>query len=298
MNVMRQLSSDDVDDEETIDFQDWDGHFVSDGAPGSDVSAVRVATKGEALVDNEEKMQAVDRDHITRADRIRSRRGAFRWLPVYCSNDVVHGSWWFVWGSALAMCTSIIPLVQSFYPIFKGGHSALPILTFYGTWTLLILSCFCYTIGSYAFTRAFADPVKPPIFQWRHVATDELLGAWLFLLGTMPLVPYSMMYWALNPSNVIYMGMVFASAVFVGACYMFVLACYPSDRKHKQCLKPTLRLVFGKSHWILKHLQNDWLAGTWFFFVANLVCLLGSFAIFWKSLHDGNQLEQFVYGLR
>ena len=30
---------------------------------------------------------------INKRDRIKSRRGAFLWLPVYCSNDVVHGSW-------------------------------------------------------------------------------------------------------------------------------------------------------------------------------------------------------------
>ncbi len=24
---------------------------------------------------------------------IRKRRGAFKWLPVLCSNDLVHGSW-------------------------------------------------------------------------------------------------------------------------------------------------------------------------------------------------------------
>jgi hypothetical protein len=28
-----------------------------------------------------------------RHEVIRERRGAFRWLPALCSNDLVHGSW-------------------------------------------------------------------------------------------------------------------------------------------------------------------------------------------------------------
>ena len=33
----------------------------------------------------------------TRNERIIARRGAFKWLPVAFTNDLVHGSWWYVY---------------------------------------------------------------------------------------------------------------------------------------------------------------------------------------------------------
>jgi len=33
---------------------------------------------------------------MSKAEVIIKRRGAFLWLPVLCSNDLVHGSWYFV----------------------------------------------------------------------------------------------------------------------------------------------------------------------------------------------------------
>jgi hypothetical protein len=32
----------------------------------------------------------------SRKEIIISRRGAFKWLPVLCSNDLVHGSWYVI----------------------------------------------------------------------------------------------------------------------------------------------------------------------------------------------------------
>lgn len=153
-------------------------------------------------------------------------------------------------------------------------------------------------MGSYAFVRAFEEPPVTPYFAGtKHFGSDELLGAWLFLLGTVPFVPYALLYWSLDPGNVIYLGMVFISIVMVAACYLFVLGCYPTNKRYKNALKPVLRILFGRSHWVLKHLQNDWLAGTWFFYYATLVALVGSFGIFWESLASNNALEQFIYAL-
>ncbi len=49
-------------------------------------------------------------DEITQ--RILSNRRAFKWLPVYCENDLVHGSWWYVWGSVLTIFIPVFPLVS------------------------------------------------------------------------------------------------------------------------------------------------------------------------------------------
>jgi hypothetical protein len=79
-------------------------------------SAIRLATEGMALLEeNREREEQAQthtqgyiqghtqghtqtqghvREHVSRVDRVRARRGAFRWLPVRCSNDIEHASWW------------------------------------------------------------------------------------------------------------------------------------------------------------------------------------------------------------
>lgn len=197
------------------------------------------------------------------------------------------------------MITSVFPLIQIYYPLFYEPPGTLPILSYVETWSLLVVSGFFFTVGSYAFVRAFTEPPLPPLFTWKHLATDELLGAWLFFWAAVPALPYSFVYWSTDPGNVIYLGMLLMSAMFVLASYLFVLGCYPSDtaKAYKNCLKPTARVIFGRNHWIMKHLQNDWLAGTWVFFWGTLICCIGSFGIFWESLASENELEQFIYAL-
>ena len=40
------------------------------------------------------------------------KRGTFKWMPVYFANDLVHGSWWYVWGSIFATVIPIVPLIE------------------------------------------------------------------------------------------------------------------------------------------------------------------------------------------
>jgi hypothetical protein len=40
-------------------------------------------------------MMRPDGTPMSKADVIIQRRGAFKWLPVLCSNDLVHGSWYY-----------------------------------------------------------------------------------------------------------------------------------------------------------------------------------------------------------
>ncbi len=39
-------------------------------------------------------MRRPDGTPMTRDEVVRERRGAFKWLPVVFSNDLVHGSWY------------------------------------------------------------------------------------------------------------------------------------------------------------------------------------------------------------
>ena len=41
--------------------------------------------------------------------KIIEKRVVFRGLPVLCENDLVHGSWWYFWGSALCILIPVMP---------------------------------------------------------------------------------------------------------------------------------------------------------------------------------------------
>ncbi len=113
---------------------------------------------------------------------------------------------------------------------FNNTDDALPILDYVGTWTLLVVSGYFFTVGSCFFVRAFEEPAPEPLFKnWKHFRSDELTGAWCFLLGTVPFVPYTIIFWSLAPGQIIYIGAVIVSLIFVACTYLFVLACYPTE---------------------------------------------------------------------
>ena len=62
-----------------------------------------------------------------------------------------------------------------------------------------LLSYFKFSV--YNIFRAFEEPPRRALLYWnKHFRTDELLGAWLFLFGTMPAVPYALVYFIIDPS--------------------------------------------------------------------------------------------------
>jgi hypothetical protein len=230
--------------------------------------------------------------------KIKDRRGAFKFLPVYCSNDLVHGSWWFVLGSVLGTVIPIVPLVDLFYPFWPTKKNInLPMLADVTTFALLIASGFFFTIGSLAFVRATEEPPLRPLFSkvTVHLETDELLAAWLFLIATLPFPIYMVILIHHNHQVYVYWGCLFASLFLVIATYMFVLTCYPCNGERNYQIAPYLsRSIFGEFSWINKHLCNDWLASTWFFFFATLIMVLGAFGMLFVAVFgSGNELEIF-----
>lgn len=197
------------------------------------ISTIRYTTKKVNMDDEKEKSSSsyIPDVQYSRKELIVKKRAVFKWLPVLCSNDIVHGSWWFVWGSLLAMLTAVIPLVDYYAHFFQASDNTLPALEFTETWALLIISGFFFTIGSWCFVRAFEEPERHPLLHgWYHFQSDELLGAWLFLFGTIPAVPYTLVFWFQAPGEMIYFMGVVMSIIFVLCTYLFVLACYPSDK--------------------------------------------------------------------
>ena len=107
-----------------------------------------------------------------------------------------------VWGSLLTAAFALVPLIQEYESFYRQHDDLLPSVDFKITWSLLVISGIAFTAGSLAFVRAFEEPPKQPLFHfYRHLQTDELLGAWLFLLGTVPGVPYTLVYFSLDCSH-------------------------------------------------------------------------------------------------
>jgi hypothetical protein len=175
-------------------------------------------------------MRNPDGTPMTKKQVIVVRRGAFRWLPVLCSNDLEHGSWWFVWGSLLTALCAIYPIYTKEAQKSQHHDDFLPATDFDLTWALVIISGVFFTFGSLAFVRAFSEPPQEPLFKtYKHFQTDELLGAWFFLFGTFPAIPYMLIFFLIQP-NAFYFFSLIAAIVFVLASYLFVAACYPSDK--------------------------------------------------------------------
>lgn len=85
-----------------------------------------------------------------------------------------------------------------------------------------------YTIGSLAFLRAVETPQKPPLFDWKHFASDELFAMWMFALGTLPSIPIMALYVYYNPDNGEF-GLALAMCVFgTIVSVAAAMCCYPS----------------------------------------------------------------------
>ena len=94
----------------------------------------------------------------------------------------------------------------------------------------MIFSGIFFTIGSLIFVRAFEEPpVRPLLYNLKHFQTDELLAAWMFLIGTIPAVPYTLVYFLIDP-NATYLGATSCSSIMVVGTILFVMACYPTEK--------------------------------------------------------------------
>lgn len=275
---LEQMSKAEASDEESIPFKD--------------------SREGSQDFTHESSMRlAIEESYAmrkkSRRERTLARRGAFQWLPVYFSNDLVHGSWWFVVGSILATIIPIVPLADLFFPFWTKNDSSLPLLEDVETFCLLIASGFFFTLGSLAFVRATEEPPLKPLFTNYHLATDELLAAWLFLFATIPFVPFMAVYVYYNADMLVYWGCLAASVIFVVATYFFVLACYPTDEVRDQIIPYVAKVICGEKCWMMKHISNDWLAAMWIFFYGTLLMCIGSLAMLIMTIPDNNHLEIF-----
>ena len=247
--------------------------------------------------------------------QVLASRGAFIYLPVVYSNDLVAGSWWFVVGSFLQVVIAVVMLVDVIF-ITTGKQffmvppdTGLRAFDDVGCWVLLIISGLFFTLGSYIFVRAFEEPPPPPFFTWRHCATDELAASWMYFFATFPAIPYSMVYLHTYPHAHQYWLAFLASCAFVAGSGFFVYTCYPSNHdESKGESNPKsyiLRFVLcccGKRSSLATHLSSDWLAACWFFFWSSAFWFVGSWLLLFTAANDrqifawiSSAIEAFVY---
>eukprot|EP01031_Cornospumella_fuschlensis_P025364 gene25364-30626_t len=233
--------------------------------------------------------------------RILRKRGTMRWLPVYMANDLVHGAWWFVWGSALFVISSVLVFANACHnhDLLGEDDSLLSPQSYRASWLLMVISAVFCTLGSLAFVRAVHDePPMPPLFSWYHIHSDELLGSWLFLLAAVPIIPYTLIYLAQSHGQVIYYVALAVAALIVLGCLLFVRACYPSeDQTRRELIQPIARFCCTcccSSVWLDKHFINDWLAGTWFILWGTLLAFFVCLILLMVALAERDVLSIFI----
>lgn len=243
---------------------------------------------------------AMDRyDQRSRRERILAKRGAFHYLPVLLSNDLIHGSWWFVWGSAGVIITSGVVIANKFDHVFNDDDSLLSDADFILSWVFMLISGLFSTLGSLAFVRAFhEDPPMAPLFTWYHVQSDELLASWLFVGATVPFVPYIFLYLTSGYGGLLYIiALVFAVIATLG-CLLFVRACYPSDKTHKDILPIVASYLCCCCSPVTRdqYFLNDWLGGSWFFYWGSFMVTFACLALFLQAAAEHDGLDMWVYG--
>eukprot|EP01036_Dinobryon_divergens_P032404 gene32404-41983_t len=221
-------------------------------------------------------------DKRSKIERIRARRGSFKSLPVYFSNDLVHGS--------------------CYFPEMLGDDdSTLSAFRFRASWLLMILGGVSFTLGSLAFIRAMHDdpPMRALFPNVYHIQSDELLGSWLFLFGTVIFIPYCMIFVVSTSSKLLYLGLLAVSIIVSVGSYLFVRACYPTEEEQMKIIKPISRVMcfFCLSRdWMKKHMPNDWLAGAWFIYWAMVFATVASFIILLYTIVFASLVNKFVMG--
>jgi hypothetical protein len=207
----------------------------------------------------------------------RRRRGAFEDMPVLFSNDLVHGSWWFLLGSVFITAAASVVLANSYNEVIGTDDSFLSRGAYRASWVLMVTSGTFLTIGSFAFVRAMNDPPMRPLFRCRHFATDELFGSWMFAVATLPGIPYCLIFLAYQRDLTYLAMLVFAVLSFLGSC-LFVRGSYPvANESSKSKILSWLKCCCGRRRFLMKHAASDWLVGCWLMFWSSVVGTVGLF---------------------
>lgn len=255
--------------------------------------------------------------------RILARRVVFKWLPCYCQNDLVHGSWWYVWGSALTVLIPIFPLIsiyEGFWPIALAQFFPDP--PHVAAYLLIAIAGIFYTVGSWIFINAFREPIPDPMINDQNCpcfATDELFAVWMFMIGTLPFIPLMAMYVYYDPIPDFKLALfvvVLANVLF----FIFSIAVSPltkaqaaetvqrskehddgdgglQDRVSPYIL-PCLKFCCCCSAKSLSHIKNDWLLAMWLTYYGCIFSTIFCFIMFVDHafMHNRRGIYDYVTG--
>ena len=193
--------------------------------------------------------------------RIVNKRGVFKWLPVLCDNDLVHGAWWYFWGSVVAILIPIMPLIALYlgwWPDATDSTGAVlmpktPHAIGYG---LIVLAGLWYAAGSYIFIECFRDDSnsrKPSTMNCSHCLfrNDELIAIWCFIIGTVPFIPCMFLYVYYNPTNSEFK-LALAMIVIMTCAMLMYLFAIASTKENScyirilKCIDPCLEIIRKK----------------------------------------------------
>ena len=230
---------------------------------------------------------------------LRKHRVVFKWLPIAFSNDMVHGSWWFVAGSFISFLIPIIPI----YDILDPTHSifnvpvdkSIPLFANILTWIILMISGFFFTVGSYVFLRSFeVPPVDPLLKGCRLCHSDEIFASWLFFLAVIPAVPFVGVYLSYDLMSMNNWVMMIGAVMFVLMSALMVQSSY-QERNAAPKLLPLIIRVFGPKQYIKTHCATDWLVSMWVTYYVSLIGTIGCIGIWLLTSQDGNNRQAYTY---
>ena len=67
------------------------------------------------------------------------------------------------------------------------------------------------------------------------------------------------------------------------------------EQKHENVILPLFISFLGARMVFVKHLANDWLSATWFFFWANAIMTFGSLLLLLVAIGIGNAEQIFIW---
>ena len=242
----------------------------------------------------------------SRKEQILMRRPPlFRWLPVACENDLVHGSWYLVAASILAMLVPVFPLLsiwlhpsQQFWPTF--GVLVISIGPHTVVYALLAVGCgVFFTIGSLLMVRVFMTPPMPPLVACACLPTDEVHALWWFAVGTASTIPVTAIYVFYYPSSKEYIGALFICSAATVVSVVVTVLFYPTTNgeKMKQVLAPCVHScdVCSPGRSLHMHVKTDFLILNWLALWGSIFGCLGGTVVFAYYAYKGDNLGMYEY---
>ena len=229
----------------------------------------------------------------------------FKWLPVCCDNDLVHGSWYLVAASCLATLIPIFPLISLYlitpwWPTF--GLGILPTSSHTAVYALLAAGCgIMFGIGSYLMVRSFSTPPMSPCCRpCACMPNDDVHSLWWFTLGTFTTVPVTAIYVYYFRDSTTFAGALFICCFASVASIIILAFFYPSVTNPgpmQEIISPILHpCCCGPGTRCHPHARNDWLIVCWLGFWATSAAIIGGCVVFIYYAYYRDAFQMYQYG--